>query len=194
MRVFWQLIAKLSQAETRLIASILMIAALLLAFGLLAEEVIEGETLPFDQKLMLALREAGNPGVPIGPPWLPEAARDISALGSTIVLGILLLAVVGYLLLTRRRAAAWLMLGAVSSGVALNSLLKFGFARSRPDLVAPAVRVFTPSFPSGHATMSAITYLTLGALLARTNSEISVRIYFMTLAGLLTVLVGLSRI
>jgi undecaprenyl-diphosphatase len=194
MRVFWQLIAKLSQAETRLIASILMIAALLLAFGLLAEEVIESETLPFDQKLMLALREAGNPGVPIGPPWLPEAARDISALGSTIVLGILLLAVVGYLLLTRRRAAAWLMLGAVSSGVALNSLLKFGFARSRPDLVAPAVRVFTPSFPSGHATMSAITYLTLGALLARTNSGISVRIYFMTLAGLLTVLVGLSRI
>src|ERR1700694_5619465 len=110
MRVFRQQIAKLSQAETRLFASILTIAALLLAFGLLAEEVIEGETLPFDRKLMLALREAGNPGVPIGPPWLPEAARDISALGSTIVLGIILLAVVGYLLLTRRRAAAWLHL------------------------------------------------------------------------------------
>jgi len=211
MRVFWQPIAKLSQAETRLFASILTIAALLLAFGLLAEEVIEGETLPFDRKLLLALRQAGNPGVPIGPPWLPEAARDISALGSTIVLGILLLAVVGYLLLTRRRAAAWLMLGAVSSGVALNSLLKFSFARPRPDLVVPAVRVFTASFPSGHATMSAITYLTLGALLARTHSEIltyltlgallarthsdiKVRIYFMTLAGMLTVLVGLSRI
>src|ERR1700732_3362216 len=194
MRVFWQPIAKLSQAETRLFASILTIAALLLAFGLLAEEGIEGETLPFDRNLLLAVRQAGNPGVPIGPPWLPEAARDISALGSTIVLGILLLAVVGYLLLTRRRAAAWLMLGAVSSGVALNSLLKFGFARSRPDLVAPAVRVFTPSFPSGHATMSAITYLTLGALLARTHSDILVRIYFMTLAGVLTVLVGLSRI
>src|SRR3979411_360518 len=125
MRVFWQPIAKLSQAETRLFASILTIAALLLAFGLLAEEVIEGETLPFDRKLTLALREAGNPGVPIGPPWLPEAARDISALGSTIVLGIILLAVVGYLLLTRRRAAAWLVMGAGNSGVGLNSLLKF---------------------------------------------------------------------
>jgi len=55
--------------------------------GLLAEEVIEGETLPFDRKLLLSLRQPGNPGVPIGPPWLPEAARDISALGSTIVLG-----------------------------------------------------------------------------------------------------------
>jgi undecaprenyl-diphosphatase len=142
---------------------ILTIAALL-AFGLLAEEVVEGETLPFDRKLLLALRQASNPGVPIGPPWLPETARDISALGSTIVLGILLLAAVGYLLLTGRRAAAWLMLGAVSSGVALNSLLKFSFSRPRPDMVTPAVRVFTASFPSGHATMSAITYLTLGAL------------------------------
>jgi len=187
MQVFWQPIAKLPQAETRLFASILTIAALLLVFGLLAEEVIEGETLPFDRKLLLAVRQAG-------PPWLPEAARDISALGSTIVLGILLLAVVGYLLLTRRRAAAWLMLGAVSSGVALNSLLKFSFARPRPDLVVSVVRVFTASFPSGHATMSAITYLTLGALLARTHFEIPVRIYFMTLAGMLTVLVGLSRI
>jgi undecaprenyl-diphosphatase len=194
MRVSWQPIAKPPQAEARLFASILMIAALLLAFGLLAEEVIEGDTLPFDRQLMLALREAGNPSIPIGPPWLPDAARDISALGSTIVLGILLLAVVGYLLLVRRRAAAWLMLGAVLSGVALNSLLKLGFARPRPDLVAPLVRVVTASFPSGHATLSAITYLTLGALLARTHSQISLRIYFMTLAALLTVLVGLSRI
>src|ERR1700730_7426184 len=60
MRVFWQPIAKLSQAEIRLFASILTIAALLLAFGLLAEEVIEGETLPFDRKLLLALRQAVN--------------------------------------------------------------------------------------------------------------------------------------
>jgi PAP2 superfamily protein len=104
-----------------------------------------------------------------------KAARDISALGSTIVLGIILVAVVGYLLLTRRQAAAWLMLGAVLGGVALNNLLKFSFARPRPDLVVPVVRVFTSSFPSGHATLSAITYLTLGALLARIHSEIRSR-------------------
>jgi undecaprenyl-diphosphatase len=194
MRSIRQLMGRLSRAETRFFASLLIIAGLLLAFGLLAEEVIEGETLPFDRKLLLALRQAGNPGVQIGPPWLPEMMRDISALGSTFVLGIILLAVTGYLLLVRKRAAAWLMLGAVLSGVVSNNLLKLSFARPRPDLVTPAVRVFTASFPSGHATMSAITYLTVGALLARTHSELSVRIFFMTLAGLLTVLVGVSRV
>lgn len=185
---------KLSRSETRLFASLLIIAGLLLAFGLLAGEVIEGETLPFDRRLLLALRQAGNPGVQIGPSWLPEMMRDISALGSTFVLGLILLAVTGYLLLVRKRAAAWLMMGAVLSGVISNNLLKLSFARPRPDLVTPAVRVFTASFPSGHATMSAITYLTVGALLARTHSELSVRIFFMTLAGLLTVLVGVSRV
>jgi undecaprenyl-diphosphatase len=62
MQVFCRAIAKPSRAETRLFASILTISALLLAFGLLAEEVIEGETLPFDRKLMLLLREAGKSG------------------------------------------------------------------------------------------------------------------------------------
>lgn len=189
-----RLMTKLSRSETRLFASLLIIAGLLLAFGLLAGEVIEGETLPFDRRLLLALRQAGNPGVQIGPSWLPEMMRDISALGSTFVLGLILLAVTGYLLLVRKRAAAWLMMGAVLSGVISNNLLKLSFARPRPDLVTPAVRVFTASFPSGHATMSAITYLTVGALLARTHSELSVRIFFMTLAGLLTVLVGVSRV
>jgi len=77
--------------------------------------------------------------------------------------GILLLAVVGYLLLTRRRAAAWLMLGAVSSGVALNSLLKFSFARPRPDLVVPAVRVFTASSQAATPPLSANHLFDIGS-------------------------------
>jgi undecaprenyl-diphosphatase len=167
---------------------------LLITFSLIAEEVMEGEPLAFDRTVLLAFRQPSNPSVPIGPPSLQEAARDVTALGSTIVLGIVLFAVVGYMFIARKRAEAWLMLGAVLGGVALNNILKFSFARPRPDLVAPAARVFTPSFPSGHATMSAITYLTLGALLAHTHASRPMRIYFMSLAALLTVLVGLSRV
>ena len=84
--------------------------------------------------------------------------RDVTALGSFAVLTVVVGAVTGYLLLTGQRAAAALLLVSVLGGVLLNNVLKFGFARPRPELVAPAARVFTLSFPSGHATLSAITY------------------------------------
>jgi undecaprenyl-diphosphatase len=171
-----------------------MIAVLLLVFGLIAEEVVEGEPLVFDRTIMLAFRDAADPSRPIGPPWLLETARDITGLGSTIVLGIILFAVVGYLLLDRERTAAWLMLGAVLGGVALNEFLKFAFSRPRPDFVTPAVRVFTSSFPSGHAALSAITYLTLAAMLARTHASVRIRIYLVSLAAVVTGLVGISRV
>jgi undecaprenyl-diphosphatase len=194
MRRLRQRLAELSRAEARLLTSVLAIAALLFAFGEIAEDVIEGEPLAFDRVIMLAFRDAADPSVPIGPPWLREAARDVTSLGGTVVLGFILFTVAGYLFLARKRAAAWLMLGTVLGGVTVNTLLKLAFARPRPDFVTPAVPVFTPSFPSGHAALSAITYLTLGALLARTQSSFRMRLYFMSVATVLTVLVGSSRV
>jgi hypothetical protein len=44
--------------ETWLLASILAIAALLLAFGLIASEVMEGSTLAFDRHVILAFAAA----------------------------------------------------------------------------------------------------------------------------------------
>jgi undecaprenyl-diphosphatase len=172
--------------------SLLIVAGLLFVFGLIAEEVVEGEPIALDRTVMLAFRNAARPNTPIVPLWLLEAARDITSLGSIIVLGIVLFAVVGYLLLARERAAAWLMLGAVLGGVAMNDTLKFAFARPRPP--TPAMEVFTSSFPSGHAAMSAITYLTLGAILAQTHPSVRIRAFFMSLAAILTGLVGLSRV
>jgi undecaprenyl-diphosphatase len=89
-----------------------------------------------------------------------KEAHDVTSLGSIIVLVIITLAIVGYLFLAGKPAVAWLMLIAVFRGIAVSDLLKFAFARARPDIVAPLARVFTTSFPSGHATLSAITYLT----------------------------------
>src|ERR1700738_3454899 len=104
-----QAVARARRSETRSLIAILVPAVLLLAFGFIAQEVAEGEPLAFDRALLLAFRDPANPSVPIGPPWLLDAARDITSLGSTIVLAIILAAVVGYLLLAHQRAAAWLM-------------------------------------------------------------------------------------
>ncbi len=54
-----------------------------------------------------------------------------------------------------------MMAVAVVGGVILSNLLKIGFDRQRPDVVAHLVDVHSLSFPSGHAMLSAVTYLTL---------------------------------
>jgi undecaprenyl-diphosphatase len=173
---------------------LLATAGFLLVFGLVARAASARKPSTFDAYVMAALRTSAAEPVPIGPAWLQEAARDVTSLGSVVVLTAITFAIAGYLYLTRKPGIAWLMLIAVLGGLALNSLLKFAFARPRPGLVTHAPRVFTASFPSGHATLSAIAYLTIAALLAPTSHSFALSVYFISLAILLTGLVGLSRI
>jgi undecaprenyl-diphosphatase len=164
------------------------------AFIALADEVREGETHALDSRLLLALRDPQNPANPLGPSWLEESARDITGLGGYAILTLLTLAAVTYLLMAGKRGAALLVLAAIVGGTLLSTGLKLGFERPRPDLVPHATRVYTASFPSGHAMMSAITYLTLGALLARVERSRRVSAFIMGLAILTTLLVGVSRV
>ncbi|QND69165.1 phosphatase PAP2 family protein (plasmid) [Mesorhizobium loti] len=187
------ILAHPSASEIWPIAALFLAGCLILGFGLLAEEVLEGDTSKFDMTVLMALRSGGNPADPIGPAWLEEAGRDVTALGSFTFLGFVFAATVGYLLLIRKRALALLMSVAVLGGVAISTFLKMGFDRPRPD-IPHAARVFTASFPSGHATLSTIVFLTLGALLTGVNADRRVKFYFVALAVFLTVMVGLSRV
>lgn len=164
------------------------------AFVAIAGEVLEGDTLGLDRPILLALRNPANLSDPIGPSWLEESARDVTGLGGFAILTFMTIATVGYMLLTGRRHAAWLVLAAIGGGMILSTLLKLGFDRPRPDLVPHGTRVYTASFPSGHAMLSAVTYLTLGALLARVHAGRPVKAFFLALAVTLTVLIGASRV
>ena len=55
-----------------------------------------------DRAILLAFRLANDLLVPIGPPWLVESAKDISALGGTTVISLLTAAAVGFLALHRQ--------------------------------------------------------------------------------------------
>ncbi|TIO49667.1 MAG: phosphatase PAP2 family protein, partial [Mesorhizobium sp.] len=66
--------------------------------------------------------------------------------------------------------------------------------RPRPDLVSHLVNETSLSFPSGHAMLSAVTYLTLGSLAARFLPNRRTKIFVLGLAVLTTVLVGTSRV
>ena len=108
-----------------------------------------------------------RPAQPIGPAWLAMRCADLTALGGIPVLG--LLALVGAGLPAAgpaRRAVLLLLLVAARRAAAEHPAEDQGFDRPRPALVAHLVEVQTASFPSGHAMLSAVGFLTLGALLA----------------------------
>jgi undecaprenyl-diphosphatase len=183
-----------NRPELWLLGGVFLAGLLFLVFGHIAEEVAEGETSQFDESVLLALRVAGDTADPLGPAWLEEAARDVTALGSNPVLGIVVIATIAYLLLMKRSGAALWVFASVAGGLLLSSALKEAFGRPRPDLVAHTAQVFTSSFPSGHATLSAVTYLTLGALLASMHDSRRLKVFFLGLAIFITVMVGLTRV
>lgn len=191
---FETLLARLGRHELVLLGAFLVVAALIFFFMELADEMAEGETQAFDEWILLALRAPGDTADPIGPPWVEVMFTDITSLGSTAVLTLITAAVALYLLMARKRGAAVFVLAAVGGGTLLSNVLKYAYARPRPDVVAHIVQTTTPSFPSGHAMLTAVTYLTLGALLARTEPDPRLKVYLVSLAVFLTVLVGCSRI
>ena len=181
-------------ADSEMLVLFLLAAAGMLVFLMLASEVREGEVFGVDRWLIQALRSPDDPAVPIGPLWLRLTLRDITALGGSPVLTLLTLIAAGYLIAARKAATAVFLVAAISTGAIAGTLLKLLFARARPDLVAHLVETYSTSFPSGHAMNSAVTFLTLGALLARAEAVRSVRIYLMAVAVALTLIVGFSRV
>ena len=165
-----------------------------LAFLLIAVEMLEGDTMRFDQWLLMALRVPGDPGDPLGPAWVEEMFRDFTALGGVGVLSLVAAVSVGYLWLLGVRRVAIFLLTAIVGGLLLSTMLKTGFDRPRPDLVTHGSMIYTSSFPSGHSMLSAVVYLTGGALLAIVHSAHRVRVYLICCSVLATFLVGASRV
>jgi undecaprenyl-diphosphatase len=192
--LYRSLLTQDGRLERGTLLTLTIAAAGLYAFAALADAVRDGGTRAFDERLLLALRAPGNLADPVGPKWVEEMMRDVTALGSTAVLTLMVLMVTGYLLLSDKRRSALTVVLAVVSGVIVSQAAKIAYDRPRPELVPHGAEVYTASFPSGHSMMAAVVYLTLGALLARTQADLRVKMYILGAAVLLALLVGVSRI
>ena len=176
------------------VALLICIAAAVFVFLRVASMVRGEEVGALDRAILLWFRDAQNPADPIGPQWFEETVAEITALGGYPVLTVLIASVAGYLLLSRKFGPAAYLMASIGVGTAVSQLLKMAYARPRPDLVDHLVDTFTASFPSGHATMATVVYLTLAALIVLFVGKLAVRIYVMTAAILLALAVGTSRI
>lgn len=167
----------------------LAVLLLLLAFVLVASEVIEGDTHGIDTTLLREAKVFRD-----AHPLFAHVMRDLSGLGSTAVLTFFTVATAGYLLLVSARIHALVVVASSLSGAVLVSLLKPAFGRLRPDPALADYAAWGLSFPSGHASMSAAVFLTLGVISASTRTRLPERLYILTVAAAAALLVGLSRV
>lgn len=194
IHAIWKYLRRIAGIELGPLLALGLAALALLGFLEIADAIKDGESRRFDEMVMRALRNPADLADPIGPWWLENAFRDLTALGGTVVLTLITMAAIGYLLIERERGTALLLAVSIGGGTVLSTLLKGFFARPRPELVAHLMEERTLSFPSGHAMISAVVFLTLGVLLARVQPRRSLKIYFLGIAVLLTLLVGTSRV
>jgi undecaprenyl-diphosphatase len=184
----------LRRRELATLAALALAASGIWLFVELADEVLEGDTRSADERLLLAMRSPSDSDDPLGPAWAEELARDVTGLGGVGILTLLTLASAGFLAIQRKRHLAVYLIAAVGGGTLASQMLKLGFDRPRPDLVAHGQLVYTSSFPSGHSMVSAVVYLTLGALLASAQRSPRMRAYVLGLALFVALAVGVSRV
>lgn len=179
--------------DFRLAVGIFLIAGVIVAllgtwgFVEVALEVQKGSTQAFDEAVMRFMATHRIP-------WLERSLLEITALGT----GLVVLMIVGvaaiFLTLTKHKYSAALLLVATFGGVLFNGLLKLSFDRPRPKIFPWITPVMSSSFPSGHSMSAAIVYATVAYLAARLMVHRWARWLTMLSAVLLILLIGASRI
>jgi undecaprenyl-diphosphatase len=184
----------LRRIESRALMLVIGAAGAVWAFFNIAGEMAEGETQAIDRHILLALRNPADLSDPIGSRSFEEAMRDVTALGGVTVM--VLVTVVGVLafLMHRRRVHAAILALTVLLADLSSEGLKLVYSRPRPDLVPHGSYVYSASFPSGHSTLSAATFLTLAMLIASLEPNRGTKVMVYVLAFALVLSVGVSRV
>lgn len=182
------------KAELGALAALFIAGLGVSLFLWIADEMQEEGPHGIDERVLIFLRPGANPHDALGPAWLQRAAAELTTLGGTTNLTLIVIIAVTFLLLHKRVASALFVLAAVLGGTGISEVIKALFGRDRPPLIYRAVTSANASFPSGHAMLSTITYLTLGALLAQVMPRRRQKVFVFTTAVILALIIGASRV
>lgn len=162
-------------------------AAAVWGFAAFAEHVQAGGTLAFDMAAMEWM-EANRIAL------LDRFLLDVTALGTGLVVLILVGVAALFLALTEHRYSALLLLIATGGGQLLNTVLKLFYDRPRPSNVEHLTHTMSTSFPSGHAMSAVIVYGTVAYLAARLQKKRWERWLTMIAATIIIVGIAASRV
>jgi undecaprenyl-diphosphatase len=152
-----------------------------------ASEVYEGETMAFDITVREWIHGSASDGV-------TAFFRGATYLGSTLaVVGISLVAALGFLWSGDRKAVAVVAVVTVGELI-LNNVLKYFYARPRPEAYFDYPLPSSYSFPSGHSFGSFCLYVTLAYLLSRRMGNSAAVAAVWIVAILIVLTIGVSRV
>jgi membrane-associated phospholipid phosphatase len=159
---------------------------LVFLFSLIAEEIVLDRRDRFDRAVSADINAYANPHI-------TEIVRDVTVLGSTVAGAVLCALMLGWLALRRQWATATVVAIAFLGAKLLESALKSGFERARPDVFPHLAPAGGYSFPSGHTMTAVITYGLLAVVVADHLRGRS-RLVPPLLATVIVITVGFSRV
>lgn len=185
---------RLLRAEIAAVAALFVVAVGVMTFVEVADDMTEADGIAFDQMVLEAVRPYADPGRGWGPWWMEEAAADLTSLGGISVLGLFAVIVIGFLLFQRKWLSSLLLAVGLIGGVMLSEGLKGVFERERPPVEYQAVETINASFPSGHALLATVFYLSIGVMLTRAFPRRRFKTYVLAVAVVVALIVGVTRI
>jgi len=156
-------------------------------FVTLASHVRSGSTQAFDESVIRWLAAHHTRALDV-------VMVEITALGTWLVVMMVVAVAALFLVLTEHKYSAILLLASTFGGIVLNGVFKLGFDRPRPAIFVPVVHAVSSSFPSGHAMSATIVYTTVAYLAARLHKRRWARWLVMTVAFIVIALISFSRL
>lgn len=155
-------------------------------FAGMASAVSAGLTQSFDEAVLRWFEQHRTP-------LMNKVMLEITTLGTGIVLIMIVLVASLFLWQTQHKWSVYVLLIGSAGADLMNALLKGFYDRPRPSVVEWADHVASPSFPSGHAMASFVTYGSVAYLLGRLEPEAKSKKTTWVLAAIIVLAIGISR-
>lgn len=167
------------------LTSLAVAVGALVLFTWIAEEMLEGDTARFDMAVRMWVHGFASPA-------MTSVMRFITDLGSPGLAVVAVISIGIFLAKGWKRGAVWIVVSLAGASL-LSVALKYGFHRPRP-VPFFGVAPHSYSFPSGHSLFSFCFYGVLAGLIAARVKSIWLRVLVWSLAAVLVLTIGISRI